>query len=49
MGKKVTGLNLAGRGLNELAELSTLLVIDGRFEVLNFGRAFSDENDESNV
>ena len=49
MGKEVAGFNLTDRGLNELAEFSTLLVIDRRLEILNFGCAFSDENNEGNV
>jgi hypothetical protein len=49
MGKEVAGFNLADGGLNELSKLSTLVFIDGSLQILNFGRAFSDENDESNV
>ena len=40
MGKEVTGFNLAGRGLNELAKFSTLVFTDGSFQILNFGARF---------
>ena len=49
MGKEVTGINLTDRGLNESAELSTLVFIDRRFQVLNFGCSFSDKDNEGNV
>src|SRR6516164_3756868 len=49
VGKEVTGFNLTDRGLNELAELSALVFIDRRLQVLNFGCAFSDKDDEGNV
>ena len=49
VGKEVAGFNLTDRGLNELAELSTLIFIDGRLQILNFGRAFSNKDNEGNV
>ena len=49
VGKEVTGFNLADRGLNELAEFSTFIFINVSFQILNFGCAFSDENNQCNV
>ena len=49
VGEEVAGFNLADRSFNELAELVTLVFIDGRLQILNFGCVFSDENNEGNV
>ena len=49
MGKEVAGFNLTDRRLNELAKLSMLVFIDGRPQILNFGCAFSDKDNEGNI
>ena len=49
VGEEVAGFNLADGGLNELAELSTLVLIDGRPQILNFGCAFSNKDNEGNI
>ena len=49
MGKEVAGFNLVDRSFDELAEFSTLIFVDGSFQMLNFGCAFSDKDDEGNI
>jgi hypothetical protein len=41
--------NLVDRGLHELAKVPALLFIDRSFQILNFGRIFSNEDNQSNV
>ena len=47
--KKVAGFNLTDRGLNELTEFSTLIFVDGSFQILNFRCTFADKDNQGNV
>src|SRR5215472_7471166 len=47
--KKLSCLDLIDRSLYQLAKLPALVFIDGCLQILNFGRVFSNKDDEGNL
>src|SRR5271168_5437819 len=47
--KELAGFNLISGGLNQLAKLPALLVINRCLKILNLGCVLSYENDQSNI
>ena len=47
--RKLTRLDLTDRGLNQTAVFASLLVRNGRFQILNFRNVFSHEDNNRHI
>ncbi len=47
--RKLARLDLGNRGLNQAPVFASLLVRDGRFQILNFRNAFSHEDNNRDI